>query len=103
MDTVVVDHRRAKPRRRKPRARPAAKARQAPAEVDWQGKDFSLTQACDMTSVRCPVCRHPLAARMTSTGPAFPCPCTHPDEFYVGRGVPVLPYCPGNEPEGGRP
>lgn len=63
-------------RKRKPKPKAKRKTHGATAtEVTSTG--FSLD------TPQCPVCRVPLVARMTRTGPAIPCKCTHPEEFYA--------------------
>lgn len=46
---------------------------------------------------RCPLCRYPLAARMTRKGPGSPCPCQNPEEDYAPLGPDFImpPGTPG--------
>jgi hypothetical protein len=58
-----------------PPKRPAAKApKDHFGQFDLQGVP------------RCPRCGHLIVARMTKAGPAMVCPCSHPGEYFWGKG-----------------
>lgn len=67
-----------KARVRKPRAKSPAETVKRMMAAPTPGP---LPVSDQLTVVKCPKCHGPLVLKMTASGPAAACPCSHPAEF----------------------